>query len=258
VTDTGAGDLFSRPRAASAVDPCLLSANGASVVAEDLHGALGRKLAQVGFHPSGQGLTEATPFFWAGHIARAIREPSERYRHVHLRPKASRALGLCLVRRAGAPGRSREWSTTATSTALANFGLRIQPARSRWMSTAFLFLSPNVPGLQFAMRAMVYLGDTLDHAIAGHGDPLAIVTNTYAGRAPGEDATTSFFASSLAARAFWSNASPSATSGQQVEVSAASCSRPAALSKQWFGASWRSVRLPQRGSLARNHAVGGG
>src|SRR5947207_3097122 len=58
----------------------LTSADGDAIVAEDLFGELGDKLSQVGHtrgrvaQLAGQGLSQATPFFWAGHIARAIRD----------------------------------------------------------------------------------------------------------------------------------------------------------------------------------------
>jgi hypothetical protein len=182
----------------------LLGQEGASMVAEDLWGHMGSQLASAGFtsartaRMAGEALREASPFFWAGHIARAIREavrtmPTYTFTAesfpcpwgfawfddpVHLVDDES---GPQLLR-------ALHW--------------QIRPADTDGRVPVGLngFLTRPDSRLQFGIRAMIYLGETIEEALVNHGQKLAIVTTTITGRAPGEDrdeAYLRFFAGCL-------------------------------------------------------------
>jgi hypothetical protein len=125
-------------------------------VAEDLFGALGQDVAALGLdrayiaRQAGQALREATPFYWAGHIARAIRE-------------AVRTMPA--------------YTFTAESFPC--------PWGFAWFDEPVLLVEDEA-GPQL-LRAVVKLGETLESALAAHGDALAVATDTHGGRAPGQD-----------------------------------------------------------------------
>jgi hypothetical protein len=174
-------------------------------VAEDLFGVLGQQVAQLGLdrasiaRRAGQALREATPFYWAGHIARAIREAVRTMpAYTFTAESFPCPWGFAwfdepvpLVDDAAGPQllRALHW--------------QVRPAEADGHVPVGIngyLAADGVPGLRLAVRAVVVLGETLEGALAAHGETLAVTTDTFDGRAPAQnrdDVFLRFFAGCL-------------------------------------------------------------
>ncbi|HEY3033556.1 MAG TPA: hypothetical protein VGJ54_02705 [Streptosporangiaceae bacterium] len=170
----------------------LLSPAGASVVAEDLFGDLGKEVAELGLgrayvaRQTGQALREATPFYWAGHIAHAVREAVRTMPAYTFTAESFPCPWgfawfdepVLLVEDEAGPQllRALHW--------------QVRPAEPNGRAMVGIngyLAAEGSPGLRFAVRAVVYFGETLESVVAAHGDALRVASDTYERRAPGQD-----------------------------------------------------------------------